>query len=69
MNTLVKLEGRIFGMPAQLLISLFGDGPEAMRIGNMITNADEILNRRRIVVRQMQIASLIKCSKQSKGNK
>lgn len=63
MKALLKLEGRIFGLPLQSFKLLGETNPEAKELCNWMEGQEELLNRRRTIVRQMQVANAMKPTK------
>ena len=62
-NSLNKFNGRLFGLPAAIAQRLFERDPDHKFIAHWIGKSHAILNRRRAIVRQMEINNLSKLSK------
>lgn len=61
MNAILRLAGRPFGLNAKALKVWGGNkNPELTKIASLFEKSGNILNRRRAIVRQMQISNLTK---------
>lgn len=63
-----NLTGRIFGLTPQALKTLGASNPQAKFLHNIATTAKATLERRRSIVRAMQLENILKSNK-PKGTK
>ena len=69
LNALSSTQAQQLGINAKALKIWGNKNPELTQVFNHLEKSGEIMNRRRAIVRQMQIDNMMKSSQQPKGNK
>ncbi|CAN5390230.1 hypothetical protein BH11PSE11_BH11PSE11_12280 [soil metagenome] len=60
MKALERFTGKIWGMPLQVFQIMGETDPDAKALSDWMSKAPDIMNRRRAIVRQMQLTNLMK---------